>query len=374
MIRKNIIPLSEKIGYIGALGVGLLDLLVTTIFSIKDYVELYNTKLNGGRLISIFDLIFHLSKCVIKILFLLPFALIGGALGAVVVFFTCLFKPDMICIEPNTAPAPVPGDDKSVRIMTFNVSMGLEVINTFSGLSRSTAEAVVLVATNLLESDAQVVCLQECFDIQASRSLSEKLKEKYPYQILNIGPNKFGLNSGLAMFSQFPLEKPRFYKHTTTAGYCRFAKKGTLVSQVNLGKERIVVSNTHLTAFPDYDTPGAAEARIKQMRVWREEFLPDYKKSTNVTQDVLVFQCGDFNSSPQLPCLWPEWPSILGTDQEAQSSETTTMPHGEYAYYDHIFFSCREPGQVHGTIQVADDFFQKLSDHVSVTGCFRWGS
>lgn len=216
-----------------------------------------------------------------------------------------------------------------------------------------------------------MVC-QEVFDPRAAKKLGSRLKDKYPYQILSVGPNNRGLNSGLVAFSQFPLQQPRFYEHPVTSGMCWFAKKGTLVFQILLGNEKVVISNTHLTSFACTYKAGTDQVRTRQMTAWREEFLPSYMREMDVDPHSVVFQCGDYNSSPHSSVHWPEWPSICGEDLDLakENPPWTTMQMGGGCFFDHIFVKNRTT--VDGNFLYGNDPDCQLSDHTYVLGQFHW--
>ncbi len=109
------------------------------------------------------------------------------------------------------------------------------------GVSLSPKERVELFLKNLAaagEEAPHIFCLQEAFDRKAQQQLMTALKKKYPYMIAQAGarsPFSIGLNSGLMIFSQFPLEEVEYHHYDNALGLDEYiASKGFVTARAKM--------------------------------------------------------------------------------------------------------------------------------------------
>ncbi len=152
------------------------------------------------------------------------------------------------------------------------------------------------IVDRIIEKNADVICLNEVFDVRTARYICERLKEKgYSDFYYNIGPKAFGVSSGLLVASRYKIEKPEFtlFPPEMTVGKTKYTAKGIfgfdLTSQ---GKSFARVFTTHLQnspapAFPENEK----EAREKQMWMIVEK--------TNAIRDRCVLVVGDLNADEE---------------------------------------------------------------------------
>lgn len=149
-------------------------------------------------------------------------------------------------------------------------------------------------AGKLISSGADVLCLQEYFDEEASVQLYERLKDEYAYFYINIGPRNFGMNmdtqgisSGLFVASKYRIEDPRFTQYAATPSnrnYGLFDFKITSQDQV-LGH----IGNTHLQPFNDQEN-----GEIRRSELQQATDLLQADASTEAGVPFIL--CGDMNT------------------------------------------------------------------------------
>ena len=109
------------------------------------------------------------------------------------------------------------------------------------------------------------LCFQGVFDPQAENTLRGQLHLHYPFCLHNVGikswrHNRFITNSGLVLFSKYPVLDARFVPFEHSSGRERFVSKGVLMAKVRecgcicqlcgVNIRSFVVNVTFLTHFP----------------------------------------------------------------------------------------------------------------------------
>lgn len=134
---------------------------------------------------------------------------------------------------------------------------------------------------------ADVLCLYELFDADASFYLYEKLKHEYAHFYLNIGPRAVGVSSGMFVASKFPLDNPEFvpFPKEMLVGRTKNAEKGIFSFDVqNVAR----VFSTHLQHSEEcaYPTSEEIDARKNQMEMVIERVNKVKNKCAIVTGDL----------------------------------------------------------------------------------------
>ena len=101
--------------------------------------------------------------------------------------------------------------------------------------------------------DTDVVCLQECFEDFSKKYIIKNLTSKYPFYIYGNICKKylFCEDSGLMVFSKYPIENVSQYTFTNFTGIDRFANKGALffrISNYNFVNTHLQSSNTYIAS------------------------------------------------------------------------------------------------------------------------------
>ena len=121
------------------------------------------------------------------------------------------------------------------KIITWNVN------GIFIYINNEKLKRIIKIINNL---DADLICLQECFDNTIKDSIINNLKFQYPYFISGSLKKRFvvGEDSGLLVLSKLPIEHVKFHSFKYSCGLDGwFSNKGVLYFRVD-GK---TFANTH---------------------------------------------------------------------------------------------------------------------------------
>ncbi len=189
---------------------------------------------------------------------------------------------------------------ESLRVMTWNVAMLPGLLGRLAGHEPADAERVHRVCDEILAAAPDVVVLQELFDEDARRVLSERLRTVYPYRVEKCGAGGLMVeDSGLFFASRHRVlpGSEVFEAFSHRGGLLneeRFASKGVFGAWVELSHGRAVgIFNTHLQA--DGDRVGAfAGVRRRQLAQIRKLIERSVAQAAR-THDVYVLLLGDLN-------------------------------------------------------------------------------
>jgi endonuclease/exonuclease/phosphatase family metal-dependent hydrolase len=159
------------------------------------------------------------------------------------------------------------------------------------------------IANELKQLDADVLFLQEVYDVHALSALHKRLSSSYAHFYGNVPATLFGLShesllpsSGLAMISKFPLENLRFEPYTIMtnekeSGFDRLNRfgfdrnYGIFHCDVINGKETLAhIATTH-------ENPFYADVRGKQTL----QIVESFEKEATMRPEVPMILCGDLN-------------------------------------------------------------------------------
>lgn len=227
--------------------------------------------------------VFRVVLCTI-LTFNIPLAVIGLGLQKLAFFSSKKFALISTDNEPVNNIAV-----KKLTICTFNAYLMPNWIKLFVHNYVAPQQRVYNVVQGALDSDADILCMQEMFDNKTVFKFMELIKEKYPYIIYHTGSSLVKLGSGLLIASKFPIENPEYWEHSTKVGTEWLASKGTIGVTIRLNNnQRIPVFNTHLEAGLDDPVAGVA-CRVSQLQDI-QTYLKEYCKKY-----ALYFLCGDLN-------------------------------------------------------------------------------
>lgn len=195
---------------------------------------------------------------------------------------------------------------EEVKLLTWNVFMIPKPIN-FSRQKERTA----LIGKELLESDYDIILLQEAFVNRFRKDISKVLKDKYPYQdhlaksrrILHF------LNSGLYIASRYPFEVLGWhYFNYCTHSDCLSSKGVLLVEVTTPSGKKVQIAMSHMQAW---DSKKAVEVRKNQIDEIKD--LLDTYARPNVPQIL----AGDLNIDGKVDT---EYPAALSALQMTSSN------------------------------------------------------
>lgn len=179
--------------------------------------------------------------------------------------------------------------DETIHLATYNTALMPKFISNVNNMrsSKARAEEIGQMYKNR-ETTPDVLCLQECFDIDATAILCEHLKTIYPHIVYCVSPNELGLNSGLLIASKFHIENMHFSDYQAAKGEDALAHKGYLGVCVKLDELRTCwVYNTHLQAKKGVVYETVRDTQLEQLKSHIE----------SLQVETPIFVVGDFNKS-----------------------------------------------------------------------------
>ena len=196
---------------------------------------------------------------------------------------------------------PMLSHAEDIRLLTWNVFMIPKPIN-FTRQKERTA----LIGKALLESDYDIILLQEAFIGRFRKYISHLIKEKYPYQdhlaksrrILHF------LNSGLYIASRYPFEVLGWhYFNECTHSDC-LSSKGVLLVEVTTPQgKKVQIAMSHMQAWDDKKAIEARKNQIDEIKT-----LLDTYARPNVPQIL----AGDLNIDGKIDIECPAALATLG--------------------------------------------------------------
>ncbi len=202
-------------------------------------------------------------------------------------------------IQGDNASKEEDTEGDSLSIITSNLCFMPEVSMFHGGLIpwRQRLEGVAKV---FLERDADVLVLQEVYDVHAIGELHKQLKSKYAHFYGNMTPRIFGMShasllpsSGLAVISKYPLDNMRFtpFKTVTKEKPSDFDRYNLFGFDRNYGLVDFDVkkgSETQLHLAATHLNPFYSDVEAAQM----EEIVEIFKAHEDGHPSML---CGDLN-------------------------------------------------------------------------------
>lgn len=166
----------------------------------------------------------------------------------------------------------------ALHVISWNIYMlPANIGNT--NLSRSE-----VIADQLIEKDADIVVLQEVFHHKSRHRIERKLLKKYPYQSVVANHHKISIkaNSGVIIFSKYPILKYQEMKFQNKSGIDAFSRKGAILIDINYHNQIVQIIGTHLQ--------NSENDQIKFQQCQELRKFIDLNKRCD-----LQILCGDFN-------------------------------------------------------------------------------
>ena len=190
-------------------------------------------------------------------------------------------------------------DKNTISLITYNMAAMPQFVST-RNLLRPTMERAQEIPDALAAAEElpDFICGQEVFHTQAAEVIAEGLKKKgYSSIIRNVGPQIFGLNSGLFLASKYRLSNVCFYPHPYSRGFIeRQANKGVLIATAHIGKKLVVIATTHLSGG---GPEGGALPRSTQVKAVMAHIDRYVQKMLTENQKIEgVFLSADTNIAP----------------------------------------------------------------------------
>lgn len=201
---------------------------------------------------------------------------------------------------------PIPAQKDTLKIVSWNIYM-LPAITRFSkeiGKAYKVPRAKAI-AEVMKQQDYDIIVWQETFNNTARRMLKNQLKELYPYQYGPANHRKvtFVTNSGITIFSKFPLTYIDEIRYSECEGIDCWARKGALMLGGEWNGHPFQIIGTHLQAG------GPDSIRAGQMKEIKHLLLRRYQKN-----GVPVFICGDMNTRRSKTATFNHMMDTFGVD------------------------------------------------------------
>lgn len=152
---------------------------------------------------------------------------------------------------------PIEKEDDGFKILTYNVQV------LIGHLSNEKLTHIIESITQV-EKQTDVVCLQEVFVEEGRYILIGALSPMYPYYIAKSNDDKFLIeDSGLMIFSKYPIRKYNFYPYRDSLGVDKLSEKGFVVAEIKVGAKHIRIANTHMQSDAWVAQSPAPKGRVK---------------------------------------------------------------------------------------------------------------
>ncbi len=171
---------------------------------------------------------------------------------------------------------------QELKIMAWNIFMVPPMI-----FKSCQTERAFLIADYIKIQNPDILVLEETFMKSTRSIISDSLKMIYPFQSSITKPGFFKTNSGVWIFSKFPIQKQAFitYKNKTSSDV--FAKKGATFIQLEILNKKIQIIGTHTQSLNKNVTK-----RFKQFNQLKKKMLDIY-----MDDSIPQFIIGDLNSN-----------------------------------------------------------------------------
>lgn len=238
------------------------------------------------------------------------------------------------------------------------------VMNTYQ------EERIPLIADFIKEGDYDVAALQEVFTETYYQKLKQRLKDRYPYDTgLPYRTWYKPVNSGLVIFSKYPLTGQKFYPFKRQRHADMFSSKGVQEVKVKVSEYKsFYMVNTHFQARTEH-----FEVRKDQLKLLDEQVLKDKRSG-----DQTVVVAGDFNinlyseeyksllKSAKMRPMTLVGPLLFTTDAKLN----TFKDDGRRELIDYIFVQSPKGKQKQRVLNPVGDYSDvkngSLSDHMPI--------
>lgn len=161
-------------------------------------------------------------------------------------------------IEVKGATAKDLPEDRQISLLSWNVCcVGAGYPITDGGVMPREYRYDAIIE-KIVETDADVNCLYEVFDVVTAEYFKNELKKQgYTHFYYNIGPRAIGVSSALFVASKYEIGDPEFtaFPKSSLVGRTKNSEKGVFAFSVMDGDQSVVrILTTHLQHS---ETPGA---------------------------------------------------------------------------------------------------------------------
>jgi endonuclease/exonuclease/phosphatase family metal-dependent hydrolase len=209
---------------------------------------------------------------------------------------------------------------KNLKILSWNIYMLPPAI--LETAKRQRAKAI---ATELDQTDYDILVFQEAFHSAARNILRAKLHHLFPHSYGPANHKGIKFNSGIWILSKIPLKPVKEIKYKKCTGYDCYSQKGAILMEGNKSGEIFQLIGTHL------QSEGPQEIRQSQYEEIYNELVVPYQKR-NVPQII----CGDFNTSSSDQCSYDDMVCTLDCENGKLDGKTKNTYKGGNDQIDYI--------------------------------------
>jgi endonuclease/exonuclease/phosphatase family metal-dependent hydrolase len=233
-----------------------------------------------------------------------------------------------------------------------------------------------------MENLPDVICLQELFTNSSRNIIKNGIEHIYPYNYIDYSCGKFliGVNSGLAIFSKYPISSQILHTYKKYRGVENFAKKGVMGICIELENDKhCYVFTTHIQSGLG-GSPKILDWLDKILNITDlgSDDLKLYQVASiiNTINKLIVgkapiFVAGDFNIEANTE-LYTEMLNILDSKKlydnyDEENSENNSSVLDEDKIIDYIF------SNMNGQYIILNTFGEKgiVTDHRAVNGIYK---
>jgi endonuclease/exonuclease/phosphatase family metal-dependent hydrolase len=180
----------------------------------------------------------------------------------------------------------------SLRCLSWNIKM-------LPGIAKGNNRRAKVILEKLKNHRYDILVFQEMFSPRARNIIRKGLNDLYPHQSNLLNKKAFAIKAsgGVMILSRYPISFTKQIRFNNREGIDRMARKGALLTELNMNGKVVQIIGTHLQAF------GSPEVMYGQYKQLHDELLKPNQKD-NVPQVI----CGDFNTIKKLPPQLP--PSV----------------------------------------------------------------
>ena len=226
---------------------------------------------------------------------------------------------------------------------------------------------VLVLADEIIKCGSDVVCLQECFHVDAYHLLKSNLQRHGVYKYFHNDALRvpfYNGNSGLCVISKYPIENVVFNTFTASSHVDTLSHKGFLCCDVVSPTHTLTVCNTHLQS----DYPLAHYDSVRKQQIAQ---LVAYMVKRHTHNPCIV--CGDWNIDMNSKEFSQQLCPLLSdafTDIRIYNDKKYKSKHG-YTHSDgHIDYFFVIPGKhttkhasVYNTLRLFQNMHYTHSDH-----------
>jgi endonuclease/exonuclease/phosphatase family metal-dependent hydrolase len=191
-------------------------------------------------------------------------------------------------IRPDPAHFDACRAQRSLSILTWNIFMMPEWLGE-SPLNQARAAAI---ARTLLEQPFDILCLQKVFDASARAILEEALAGRYPHRYGPANPSCLLLDSGVCVFSRYPLTDYQAISFHECDSWECFSRKGALLVSGTCGSTPFRLITTHLQG----EDGSVFTAKHQAIRDQQIQAIRDRLIVPHLEPKVPFVICGDFGT------------------------------------------------------------------------------